>query len=400
MKNTLLMRDWSDFLAQMASLENPHPTQTAQRFTSYNIPIGLPSIAVKGKDESYKVSDFFSDEERKKTIDSFLPIILNFMVKDLGGWQPKTVALPGKEFSVKGLRALDPRLWEGVTLKFTDTSVNSLMVAYNMTASNPNNFTYKEKATVKYEPGDMLLGLICWRTVRQDKPFRHNGERYYYNRQDQNIKFPEGYKFILDSQNRHSNECDVMNLNPLIFFYEGLKIDPSMVQALFGAPMETFMNFMPWLGPWVVTNWKRTLTLHRWRNHEYFRLLNIGLGMWAQAWYDFALAKQREDLLIPLTDLFTQPVPEADGSFKEVAQMTDLLKEFKFADRTAARNEWHSWEGVKGKLFDQYARLHAIHPVDRTPAQKTFMEHIEETGFMALEDTWRKFENNLMNVIS
>jgi hypothetical protein len=288
--------------------------------------------------------------------------VLSFLTRRAGGWKAIALAVPGQEAPTKAVRLFDRRVW-GVEpgklrLRFTQLSVDALLVAYNASCQPVQASTVKHKGGKGAGPelvvnGDVMIHHIAFMRLWESQLFLRKG-----------LEETEFWQYFI--------------VNPLTRMTMARPEEAEAgLRRLWSADM---VGMWPWLEAYVRRGWHRELGT-RWEELERFDMLNRGLSAWTRGMLARAKQEGRRDLLVGLLRFYGEHLSrpgEEEGWHREFDR---LARNLRFADRAAYRRTWASWVEVGWLLHQEYKDARAIHPLDRESPDRVFMEVYERLDY-------------------
>ena len=309
--------------------------------------------------------------------------VLGFLCR-AGGWRAQLWAARGQDQPTRGVRLIDPRVWEGrqPTLSYSASSVTTLLLTYNavcQAAGQPypdapgkkklHRDYPKQRALSFKRSGDLLVHHIAFLKVRQ-APFKVEEEYWRFLTQD-----------------------------PLTQVARLATTAESAPEALARLTADDMGRLMPWLGGHLVECWRHELRT-RWDTLERFHRLNTGLATWTEALLEHARAHERRDLLVSLLRLNAQLFDRPDVEQSWLREFNRLARDLRFADRADYQRMWARTLQLPLALHQHYQDARDVHPIDREAPDRVYMAAYEAAKPEAILDRARALVNQLSGVIS
>lgn len=318
------------------------------------------------------------------------------------GWRKRQTVLPSEERPVE-VRSWDPQVWRNLTLRFSAASLDSLLIAYNLTRKAPkaselrSGTMFSEQPTKQSQDPTLHLAQSRGESVQtlqiavnngvkasikhlKKLPLPYNGDMLIHHlvfaRLNQLVQLDEG-----TSKAFYSNP-----LNLMTHFFQCSNITDDHIDSLQDLLSPNIAPLLPWLGVIWSKRWT-DIEDQRWyqgkgdKARESFHLFNKNQMMLFTAWYSLAEEKERPDLLVPLLDYYTALFETHGPHAKWVDRFRRMTSELRHVERTDYAEQWARAMMPALTLRRAYEDARDLHPIDREAPHHLFMDAYKRKSF-------------------
>lgn len=314
------------------------------------------------------------------------------------GWQQRPFVYKGEERPVTG-RAWHHSLWHNLSLHFTESTMDTLLIAYNMTRKAPKAAELRSGTLFSEQHQKQDLSLTIAKKMNltaqqlqdlldekkkesqkslQKLKLEANGDLLIHH-----MVFCRLYRLI--SMHQSTLKAFLRNpLNLMTHFYVLPELKETHLDSLGQLLTPAIEPMLPWLGMHWTQMW-RDAEPGRWggkkKKLEAFRQFNQNQSLLFAHWYTTAEQKERPDWLVPLLEYYHVLVHKCGPSRNWVESFRNLTQELRHVERTEYSDLWAHALMPALTLRRAYEDAHQLHPVDREPSHHLYMDAYQRAEF-------------------